>query len=296
MTQSVSTDDIKNQMKANVLALLQRPTQEKKKKQPHNKLWIAYLGFNGVMFGIDLISAITVGALTSPLYGVLTFLAGFLALLLHENLFTNPFANQTQKNIAIGGGLIAILSTMGIGVLAAIANVLNLATMVSGLAVEMGTIISLVAIAGLHGILWGCYFFMDEGHQAAMKAMVNAAWRTQQRKNFEESKEDVRAAKEIHAEINALGDDVTLLDAAFKQNTGRSLLGEPAAAPVIVSGLIPADPQMPFIPDARKYPSETKLAPLYNPVGPEQLADPHWNPGTETPASGESFPGGNIQS
>jgi hypothetical protein len=219
-----TTTDIKSAAKDRLLGLLRKPAQAQKEKRPHNKLWMASLGFNGVMFFLDLVSAVTVAVLTTPLYGVLTFLAGFLALILHENLFTNAHAGMSQKWIAIGGGLLAIVSTIGIGVLAGIVNIFNLSALIPTQTIQIGMIIGLVLTAGTHGILWGVYYFTDEGHKSAMKAMINAAFRDQQRTEIENAKKDVKAVKEINDEIEGMGDDAYLLAEAFRENTGRELV------------------------------------------------------------------------
>jgi hypothetical protein len=221
---ATNTDPVKLAMKDRLLGLLRKPAQAQKEKRPHNKLWIASLGFNGVMFFLDLVSAVTVALLTNAMYGMMTFLAGFLALLLHENLFTNAHAGMNQKWIAIGGGLLAIVSTIGIGILAGMVNVFNLAALVSTQTIEISMIIGLVITTGIHGILWGVYYFTDEGHKSAMKAMVNAAYRDQQRAELDNAKKDVQAVKAINDEIEGMGDDADLLAEAFHENTGRDLL------------------------------------------------------------------------
>lgn len=217
-------ESVKTVLRARLIGLLRKPAQEQKEKRPTNKRWIASLGFNATMFFLDLVSAVTVAMLTNALYGVMTFLAGFLALLLHENLFTNAHANMRQKYIAIGGGLLAIVSTVAIGVLAGIVNISDVAGLVPAASMEIGMIVGLVSIAGIHGILWGVYYFTDEGHIREMKSIVNMAYRDQQRASLDEAKKDVAAVKAINEEINAMGDDADLLNEAYRENTGRDLI------------------------------------------------------------------------
>ena len=223
------SESIKDLMKERLRGLIRKPVQAQTEKRPHNKIWIASLGFNATMFFLDLVSAITVAILTNAMYGVMTFLAGFLALLLHENLFTNAHANMQQKWIAIGGMVLSIVSTIAIGVLAGIVNVTNIVGLFPTLALETGIIISLVCVAGIHGVLWGIYFFTDEGHRNTMTALTNVAYRERQRKEFDDAKKDILAVKEIDKELNDMGEDADLITDAYRQNTGRDLI---VAAPV----------------------------------------------------------------
>jgi hypothetical protein len=230
----VQKDPIKTALKERLIGLLRKPTAEE--RRPSNKSWIAYLGFNLVMATLDLISAVTVAALTNALYGILTFLAGFLALVLHETLFTNAHANQAQKNLSIGGGILAIVSTVGIGVLAGMVNVFNLAATIPIQTIELWMIIGMVLIAGLHGVLWGIYYFTDDAHRSEMRFVANQAYRELQKRNLESAKQDVMSVKAINGEIEAMGDDAPLLQEAYRESTGRDLVTR-----------IPADPNMPFI-------------------------------------------------
>lgn len=217
-------ESLKSLMRERLKGLLRKPAQEQKEKRPENKLWIAMLGFNGTMAFLDLVSAITVGMLTNYLYGVLTFLSGFLALLLHENLFTNAHANLAQKWIAVSGGVLAIVSTLGVGVMAGIVNVLNLVAVVSVQNIELTMIIGLVVVAVIHAMLWGVYYFTDAGHIAAMKSLANMAYRDQQRRGFEDAKKDLKAVKELSKELDEMGDDAPLVEEAYRENTGRELV------------------------------------------------------------------------
>lgn len=225
MNEQTQDINLKQAMRQRLIGLLRKPQAEKKEKRPANKLWVANIGFNLTMFFLDLVSAITVAMLTNAMYGVMTFLAGFLALLLHENLFSNAHANWKQKYIAIGGMLLAILSTVGIGVLAGIVNVANIVGLLPAQSLEMGLIVSLVVIAGIHGGLWGIYYHIDEGHKAEMRAVENAAYRERQRRDFDNAKKDILAVKEIDKEIRDMDEiDSDLLSEAYRENTGRELI------------------------------------------------------------------------
>ena len=237
-------DELRTATQQRVLSIIRRPAQEQKKKKPTNKAPLARLGFNGTMMFLDVISGITVGMLTNWYYGFLTFLAGFLALIVWEELFTNAHANQTQKWIAIAGGVIAVLSTLSLGIMAGIVNVLSLGGLVSVATLEMIMISSLVVMAFTHGVLWGVYYFTDPTHVAEMKRMVNIAYREQQIEGLAEAKEDVKQAKAIALELDAYeqSGDLEALSASFESMRGQSLLNDaPAEQPMV------ADPAMPFL-------------------------------------------------
>ncbi len=224
-------DPVKIALKDRLIGLLRKPQAEE--RRPANRLWIAFVGFNLIMAALDVVSAVTVAAETSALYGLITFLAGILALLLHEQLFSNPHANTLQKNLAIGGGILAIVSTVGIGMLAGAVNVLNLASLVSVQTLELWMIIGMVIIAGAHGMIYGIYYYIDDTHRAQMRYVANQAYREQQRRNIEAAKADVAAVKSINAEIESMGEDAPLLQEAYREGTGRDLLHIPAELPFL---------------------------------------------------------------
>jgi hypothetical protein len=239
---------VKDAARQRLIGLLQKPVTERKEKKPSNKRWIAYIGFNFAMFFIDLVSAITVGLLTSPLYGVMTFLAGFLALLLHESLFTNPHAGMPQKWIAIGGITVAIISTLGIGVIAALLNVSKIVgTFIPIAAMELAVTITLVVITVIHGIAWGVYYFIDEGHRAEMSALVSRAYRERQIQNFENAKKDIEEVLKLSAQLDEMGEEkAELIEMSYGQHTGKSLIQRPAPtqAPLPMPTSV-----APFLPD-----------------------------------------------
>lgn len=222
-------DSIKSAMKARIIGLIRKPTVEVKKKKPANMAPLALAGFDFTMAFLDLISAVAVGALTQPLYGVLTFIAGFAALMIWQKLFTNAHANMTQKWIAVGGGVIAVLSTLGLGILSAIANVMDLAGTFSIAALEITMIVSLVVIAFIHGIAWGIYYFTDPNHIAEMKRLVNMAYREQQLQGLEDAKDDLRQVLDMDKELQGYEErgELELLDASYQTMRGRSLINAP---------------------------------------------------------------------
>lgn len=136
---------------------------ERKKKQPGNEaLYAAFIFANLVFCLLDVISSFTVYKMTeSLLYGILTFLAGFGPLLLHEMLFTRAFASETQKKIAVTGAVTALFSIVLIGILAGYVNIAGIG--LEQQSAEIVTIIVLVLIAAFHALLAIAYFYIDPG-------------------------------------------------------------------------------------------------------------------------------------
>jgi len=218
--------EVKGEMRSRVMGLIRKPTAPQKKNTIKNMAPLALIGFNVVMTFLDLISAIAVAMLTTPLYGVLTFIAGVLALFVWERLFTNAHANIMQKWISVGGGVLAVLSTLGIGILSALVNVFNISGVVSPVAMEAGMLISLVVVTFIHGIAWGVYYFADPAHVAEMKRQVNIAWREQQRQGIEDAKEDLNAVLEIDKELQDYENkgQLELLSASYETMRGQTLV------------------------------------------------------------------------
>lgn len=150
---------------------------DRKKKQPSNFALYAALIFANLVFCLlDIISGFTVYWMTAFwLYGILTFLAGFAPLLLHELLFTRAFASQNQKNIAILGACAALVSIVLIGVMAGYVNIIGVT--IAPQNSEIATIIMLVLIASFHALLAVIYYFIDPGisaQQLGAQAMARA--------------------------------------------------------------------------------------------------------------------------
>ena len=148
--------------------MVAEPKQEKK---PSNAgLIVSLWAFNVAFATVDILSAIAVGVLARWYYGVATFIAGAVFMFVHEYLFSRPFNNVTQKKIAVGGAVWAILSILVIALAAVIANLTGfmspeldtyfLAFMVSAI------VFNIVA----HGVLAGIYYYVDDGHNATNKA------------------------------------------------------------------------------------------------------------------------------
>src|SRR3990172_8345713 len=113
-------------LKAKVMGILTEAEHVKENKKPSNAaLSIAWFSFNFLLFVLDIGTAVTVALLTNVFYGALTFLAGFAPTLLYELLYTRAYASKYQRIIAIGGAVIGATSTLLIGALAAVVNVLK---------------------------------------------------------------------------------------------------------------------------------------------------------------------------
>lgn len=220
------TKELKNEMKSRIMGLIRKPQLQAKKKTPRNMAPLALVGFNLVMTLLDLISAFAVAMLTNWLYGALTFVAGVLALFLWERLFTNAHGNMMQKWLSVGGMVLAVLSTLGIGVLSAIVNVLDISGLIPVMAMEGGMLVSLVVVAFVHGIAWGVYYFADPTHIAQMKRMVAIAFREQQKQGIEDAKDDLSAVLEIDRELQEYDKNgqLELLNASYENLRDESLL------------------------------------------------------------------------
>jgi hypothetical protein len=244
-------NQIGSAMTERVLSIIRRPQQAVKEKRAWNKAPIALVGFNLVMVFLDLVSALTVAMLTSWMYGVMTFIAGVLALFLWEQLFTNPHANMMQKWISVGGGVLAVFSTLGIGIMAGIANVVGVSGVIGRSTIEIVMIVSMVVIAFVHGTAWGVYYFTDPSHKAQMNRMTSLAYRDQQKQGLEDAKSDLAQALEIHKELAEYekAGQLELLNASYQEMRGTSLM----TAPPLPSTEIPplaVQPGTGFVPKA----------------------------------------------
>lgn len=227
-TPSKSTNqDVVDAARQRLIGLLKKQDPPAKVKTlPKNTAWLARLGFNGAMLFLDIISGITVGMISFAFYGVATVVSGILALLLHEKLFENPHANESQKLIAIGGGVIAVVSTLLVGLAAGIVNVFSIDALIAGKFIESVMIGFLVMSIFAHGILWGWYYFTDPSHVAEMKRMVHIAFRQQTRDGIEEAKQDVAEVIEMDKTLQHYADNglFEVLVAAFSEARGRELV------------------------------------------------------------------------
>ncbi len=235
MEQTVKPNRIADALKAKVIGILTEPPQTKREKKPSNAaLTIAWVAFNFLLFVLDIGTAITVAMLTNVFYGALTFLAGFAPTLLYEFLYTRAYASKVQRWIAVGGAVIGATSTLLIGVLAAVVNVLKaleILTITSGATmwIEIGMIVGLVLFAGLHVVLLSAYFYIDDGikrtHERS-QAMANVQVKIDSVKDAKTlAKVGVDAAKEVEeADDENLGEAVRMI---FKRLTGNDLMNAP---------------------------------------------------------------------
>lgn len=219
-------NEVKSAARSRILGLIRKPQAQVKKNTPRNMAPLALIGFNLVMTLLDLISAFVVAMLTDWFYGVLTFASGVFALFLWERLFTNAHGNLMQKWLAVGGMALAVVSTLGIGILSAIVNVLDIAGEAPVMVIEGGMLVALVVIAFVHGIAWGVYYFADPTHVAEMKRMVSIAFREQQKRGLQDAKEDLSAVLEIDRELQEYerSGQLDLLSASYENLRGQALV------------------------------------------------------------------------
>lgn len=215
-------------MKKRLEKLLNPPEQPKAEKRPKNNLWIAWIAFNGLLAFLDLITAITVGTFTLWFYGVLVFLAGYGPVLLWEFLYTRPYASKNQKYAAIAGAMIGGFSTIGVGVLVGILNVMKINTVLGSGTVEMIIVISLIVITSLHVMLFGYYYFTDLGIVRTQKYATAQA-------NHEDTLTSFNLAKKLAQEVLEFGAELEtevregrglIVGAALKKVGGTNILDD----------------------------------------------------------------------
>lgn len=154
---------------------------KKKEKKPSNwALYAALIFANCILLVIDGISGFTVYLMTAWWgYGLLTVLAGFVPLVLHEGAYVRAFSSKWQKIIAVAGAVLAIGSVVLIGALAAIVNVMGISVQVQ--TAEIVTVVSLVGIAAAHALLFIVFFYIDDGinaNQRTEQAIANSIHKT----------------------------------------------------------------------------------------------------------------------
>jgi len=225
-------------LKAKVMGILTEAEHVKENKKPSNvALWIAWFSFNFLLFVLDIGTAITVAMLTNVFYGLLTFLAGFLPTLFYEFLYIRAYASKYQQWIAIGGAVVGAGSTLLIGMLAAVVNVLKaleILTIASDamMWIEIGMIVGLVVFAGLHVVLFSSYFYIDKGIQRMHERSQSLANVQVKLDSVKDSKvlalAGLDAAREVdQADDENLGDAVRMI---YKKLTGNELLNGPVPA------------------------------------------------------------------
>ena len=136
-------------------------------KRPYNRLWIALIAFNLIFFPLDIATGVSVGMATIWFYGLWVFVAGFGTMVIHEALFSNPYAKIHQKVISVVGFLTSIAITLVIGVAAIYFNLAPSGIDRHYLGLGMSAV-SFVAVFG-HGILIAVYYFSDSGFLSKMR-------------------------------------------------------------------------------------------------------------------------------
>jgi len=196
-------------------------------KKPHNRLWIALLAFNLIFLPLDLATGATVGYVTRWYYGLFVFGAGFGTMIIHEALFSNPFAKTWQKIISVVGFLTSIAVTAIIGVAAIVINVLFTGYNQELYGAAMAGTAFLVLF--FHGILIAAYYFTDAGILAKQKATAVMADHEQTLTNFTFSEQMVDAINSLEKRLVARIDkgDGARMGAALESVTGQTWISTP---------------------------------------------------------------------
>lgn len=202
---------VSDAMKKRLERIINPPEPAKADKRPKNNLWIANIAFNFLLAFVDIITAITVGTFTMWFYGVLVFGAGYGPVALWEILYVRPYASKNQKHIAIAGAIVGAFSTIGIGILVGVLNVVNLNSLFGSGTIEMIIVISLIVLVSVHVILFGAYYFTDLGITREQKYATSLA-------NHDDTMRSVTMAKQIAQEILTLGAD---LENEVREGRGR---------------------------------------------------------------------------
>lgn len=192
---------VSDAMRKRLEKFLNPPEPKKEDTRPKNTLWIANVAFNVMLAFLDFITAMTVGAMTMWYYGVLVFAAGYGPVLLWEFLYIRPYASKNQKYFAIAGAILGAISTVGVGILVGILNVVQINDLLGVGTLEMIIVISLVVLSALHIVLFGLYYFTDLG-------IVRNQKYTNALANHEDTMQSVKMAKMIAQEILQIGEEL----------------------------------------------------------------------------------------
>lgn len=145
-----------------ILKALDDPEPVKKPSKIAPKIALYFADF--IFLVLDIGSGLGVYWLTGIwYYGAVVFLAGFVPLMLHQKLYTHPYASKDQKNAALLGGVISVGSVLAVAIFIAIVNfAARAASAKEVLWMEIGLAVSLVLIAFTHAIITAYYFYIDE--------------------------------------------------------------------------------------------------------------------------------------
>jgi hypothetical protein len=185
-------------------SLVKKPA--KIKKPSNAALWVAYAFFNVTILVFDVIASVTVYGLTQNAgYAIVTFLAGFVPLLMHEFLYLRAYASQYQRYFAIGGAVLAALTVAIVAVLSAAVNVaISTGYTVNNAASEL-VILTIVVIAALiHTVLAAGYFYLDDGIKANHKAAENIAYHEERMKNLDRAEQILGKASAMRSKKSEL--------------------------------------------------------------------------------------------
>lgn len=191
--------------------LLKEVRKPIRRKKPSNwGLYLAVIFFNLVMLLLDIGSAFSVYWATAIwYYGVMTFIAGFVPLTMHEILHFRPYASEEQKSIAKWGALAAVAAVIIVAILAVVVNIMG----VSGKAVEIGMIIFIIVSAFGHAIAAAVYFYIDEGISAEQVTVQMEAKALQKRRRNSAADLVLGLSRESINERKRIGQDHNSFDA-----------------------------------------------------------------------------------
>lgn len=140
--------------------ILEAIDEKRPEKKPSNHIWIAIVFSDLVFFALDFGSGLGVYWLTKVwYYGLIVFLAGIIPLLIHQKLYTRPYASPEQKTASMVGIVLSILSVLAVAVfLAAVRFMVADSVWI----IEAGLAVSLVTIAFAHSCITFYYYYNDE--------------------------------------------------------------------------------------------------------------------------------------
>lgn len=223
-----------------LLDLVKRPSNAKAKPSNFALYW-AWVFYNTVALLFDTIAAMTVYTLIGNfMYAILTFVSGFLPLLMHEFLFTRAYANKPQKILAVMGAGLSVVTILGVGVISGVVNVIGF-TGISNQMLEIVLIVTLVLVSGAHGLIAAIYFYIDEGIKSKQVRTESIAY-------HERRIEDINRAKEILALAEKGASDEDAIAAQYGgMEILNEILGQLRGEVIDAQKPIVADPTMPFL-------------------------------------------------
>ena len=210
--------DLQKTIESKIISIIDPPKNQV--KRPHNRLWIALIAFNLIFFPLDVATGFTVGMSTHWFYGLWVFGSGFGTMVIHEALFSNPYAKTWQKGISVIGFIISIGITIAIGV-SAIAFSMGIIPVEANLAGAAMAIVAFVALFG-HGLLIAGYYFSDAGFLANQRTTAALADSDRMVKEMAMAQVVVAAVNQLKQELMAsvTKGDGAAMGAALNKITG----------------------------------------------------------------------------